>query len=365
MKCKYCHNIVEDGSLYCRFCGSQLFKSQKKEISIPKPRLLADGSYSARIMVNGERTTIKGANLEEYETAARATKLMLLEIQKAPPRITLGGAIDKYISSNTNVLSPSTIRAYCIMRKTRFVFFVDKRIDEIDYQDMINRELSECSAKTLRNAWALANASLKAVDFSVPNVNLPPVPVKDLAFLAPDQIPVFLKAIRGEPGECASLLALHSLRMSELLALSSFDVDDEIRVNKSLVRDQYNNYVLKDTTKTVASSRTIPILIPRLRELLPDMECSRIVQTTPVGIERQIARACSAASLPIIGAHGLRRSFASLGYHLRWSERSVMAYGGWSNMQTVHKVYIKLSQKDLNNDIESMRDFYGFTTEDS
>lgn len=75
----------------------------------------------------------------------------------------------------------------------------------------------------------------------------------------------------------------------------------------------------------------------------------------------RINRICYKHGLPLVGCHGLRRSFASLGYHLKWSERSVMAIGGWSNIQTVHNLYIKLSQYDLNDDVKAMQDYYTFT----
>ena len=233
--------------------------------------------------------------------------------------------------------------------------------EEIQFQKMVNSESELCSPKTLANAYALVKTSLKAAGYIAPEVNMPAVVTPDLLFLDYEQIPVFLEAIKGKPGELASILALHSLRMSELLAITSDDVvDDIITVNKALVRDETNSYVYK-ATKTVLSNRKIPVMIPRLLELLHE---GRLVTTTPVGIERQIKRACESASLPYIGCHGLRRSFASLAFHLKWDERSIMQIGGWSNMQTVHRVYIKLAQQDLLNNTSLMSDFYAITTED-
>jgi integrase len=361
MKCKHCHNDVERTDLYCRYCGSQLFKAQKREISVPKPRQNRDGEYTGQIMVKGDRFTIKAATLDEYEIKARAAKLSLLAMKKASPKITLGDAIDRYIEANDNVLSPSTIRGYRNIRKNRFKLWMNTSFDEVQFQNMVNFESELCSPKTLVNAYALVRSALKALNYSVPEVNMPAVIIPDLMFLDYEQIPVFLEAIRDKPGELAAILALHSLRMSELLAITYDDVvDNTILVNKALVRDEYNQYVYKKT-KTVLSTRSIPVMIPRLTELLHP---GRLVTTTPVGIERQIERACAAAGLPNVGCHGLRRSFASLAYHLKWDERSIMQVGGWSNMQTVHKVYIKLSKQDLLDNTSLMSDFYAITSED-
>jgi integrase len=360
MKCKSCHNEIERTDLYCRYCGKQLFKAQKSELAVPKARKNKNGGYSGQIMVKGERMTVTAETQEAYEVKARAVKLALLAMKKAPPKITLGDALDRYIDSNCNVLSPSTIRGYRNIRKNRFTSYMSQAYSEINYQEMVNAE--QCSPKTLANAFALVKSSLKALGYYVPDVNLPMVITPDLQFLDYTQVNQFLSAIHGQAGELAAILALHSLRMSEILAITTDDVvDDKLYVHKALVRNSDNLYVEK-VTKTVTSTRFIPIMIPRLLELLPTS--GRLVTTTPVGIERQIKRACESAGLPYIGCHGLRRTFASLAYHLKWDERSIMQIGGWSNMQTVHKVYIKLAQQDLLNYTSSMADFYRITNED-
>ena len=363
MKCKSCHNEIERTDLYCRYCGRQLFVAQKREPNVPKPKMNRNGSWSGQIMVKGERKTITAETQEAYYVTAKAVKLSLLAMKKAPPKITLGDAIDRYIDANDNVLSPSTIRGYRNIRKNRFKLWMNMPYDTVQFQNMVNFESELCSPKTLVNAYALVKSSLKALDFAVPEVNMPMVITPDLQFLDYTQVNQFIAAIHGQAGELAAILALHSLRMSEILAITVNDVDDvKLTVNKALVRNSDNCYVEK-VTKTVNSTRYIPIMIPRLKELLPDS--GRLVTTTPVGIERQIRRACERAGLPYIGCHGLRRTFASLAYHLKWDERSIMAVGGWSNMQTVHKVYIKLAQQDLLDNTSSMADFYKITSEDS
>lgn len=62
--------------------------------------------------------------------------------------------------------------------------------------------------------------------------------------------------------------------------------------------------------------------------------------------------------LPVVTMHGLRHSFASLAYHLKWTEKTTMQIGGWSTPDVVHDIYTHLSQKDVNEDVERMRAFY-------
>lgn len=358
MKCRNCRRKIEDNSIFCNWCGSKQIR-EESEISVPRPRILKSGAYSAQIMVKGIRVTVTRDTEQEYYAEARAIKAGLILKSKLPPRHTLGEILDNYINDNENVLSPSTIRGYTYIRKGRFKPYVEHYIDAVPWQQMINEEALLCSEKTLKNAWGLVCSALKASGYPVPEVNLP-LPIKhELNWLDYDQIQLLLAVARGTSAELPVILALHSCRLSELMALERSDVDGYIHVSKAVVFDKNNRLVQKNKTKTVCSSREIPIFIPRLLEILP--ESGKLVTMHPNSIHKAINSLCRKAGLPSVGVHGLRRSFASLGYHLKWSERSIMLVGGWSNIQTVHKIYIKLAQKDVQQDVERMRNYYGIT----
>lgn len=331
-------------------------------MAIPKPKQLSDGRWTAQMMVNGKRRSIYGATLEQYEINARAIKAQLISAKNEPPRLTLGTVIDRYIASVANVLSPSTIRGYNYIRRGRFDNYMDKLIGEINWQQMISDEAKKYAPHTVKNAWGLVSASLSAAGESVPSVHLPKSVKKELPFLDYKQIQVFLEAVKGNPIEMAAILALHSLRRSELAALTVDDISNGyIHVNKASVMNDGNVFVSKPTTKTEASTRDIPIMIPRLLEIMPKK--GKLVTISTTSLRDRINRICAANGLPLVGCHGLRRSFASLGYHLNWSERMVMQIGGWSTLQTVHSFYIKLYDVDRDESVKTMKDFYRFTTE--
>jgi len=362
LKCKYCKSIIEDGSLFCRFCGAQLFKAQKQETPIPKPKHLSNGRWTAQMMVNGKRCSIYGATFEQYEINARAIKAQLISAKNEPPRLTLGTAIDRYIASIANVLSPSTIRGYNYIRRGRFAGYMDKLIGDINWQQMVSDEAKKFAPHTVKNAWGLVSVSLSAAGEPIPNIHLPKSVKKELPFLDYKQIQVFLEAVKGNPIEPAAILALHSLRRSELAALTVDDISGGyIHVNKASVMNDGNVFVNKPTTKTEASTRDIPIMIPRLLEITP--KSGKLVTIPETSLRDRINRICAANGLPLVGCHGLRRSFASLCYHLGWSERMVMQIGGWSTLQTVHDFYIKLYDSDKDQNVKAMKDFYKFTTE--
>jgi len=360
MLCRYCKQEIEQDSIFCRYCGEKIARSRKKKIRVPKPTQLADNTYVGQIMVNGVRQRVYGNTLQEYEFNAQALRTGL-SIGKDPVGdLTLTTVIERYIDSNRNVLSPSTIMGYTSMKRCRFKDYMPKKISAIDWQEMINAESAIVSAKTVANAWNLVAPALNAAGYRPPVVNLPQRLVRDMNFLDYQQIEKFLEAINGHTGELAAILALHSLRMSELLAVTADDVvDGVIRVNKAIVPDENYGLVERNINKTRNSTRDVPVMIPRLNELLP--ESGKLVNIVAVTIEKAVSDACERAGLPHVTPHDLRRSFASLAYHLGWKERSVMRIGGWSNMTTVHNIYIKLSKSDLDEDVKKMQDYYKFT----
>jgi integrase len=203
---------------------------------------------------------------------------------------------------------------------------------------------------------------MRSAGIPVPDVNLPQVPPSDEDFLDFEQIQTFLRAIRGDDAECAALLMLHSLRTSELLMLDASDVrDGVIHVRGAIVQDKDNNLVEKKTNKNRTSTRDIPVMIPRLLEVLP--VSGKAVTVSRATFRRHIMDACTANGLPACSPHDLRRTFASLAKHLKWDPVTVMRVGGWSNMQTVNRIYAKLAEKDRTADIERMQNYYQITTE--
>ena len=358
--CKYCKKPdVPEGALFCPWCGEKLVRAKKKkhEPHYPKYRVLADGSLLGQIMIDGWRETIKAATEAEYRAKIDGLRTGVLERKAHPEKRTLKQLIREYIDKNDGVLSPSTIRGYEYIYKGRFKNYMAQEAGKIDYQKMVNDEAKKYAPKTVENAWALVASAFNDAKIPVPAVNLPQVPESDEDFLDYEQIAVFLKQIRGDKCELAALLALHSLRMSELLKLEATDIrDGKIHVRGAIVRDKDDKLVEKKTNKNRTSKREIDIMIPRLAELVPKE--GRLVTLPPTTIASRIKSACKRAGLPECSPHDLRRSFASLAYHLKWSERTVQKIGGWNDLNTVHKIYVKLSQKDVSADIEKMINYY-------
>lgn len=365
MICKYCGSEIPSGSIFCMFCGERLARKRKEKAarSYPKPRTLSDGSLSAQLMVDGRRETVKAADLREYHAKIDALRAHVLEMKAHPERRPLKDVLRAYIDKNDGVLSPATIRGYEYILKGRFPGYMDKPVCLIDFQQMVSDEAKRLAPKTVVNSWGLVSAAFNDAKIPVPEINLPAVPESDEDFLDYEQIQVFLQAIKGDRAELVALLGLNGLRMSEILKLTAESIrDDIIYVRGAVVMDKHNKLTEKRTNKNRTSSREVHIVIPRIKELLP--ESGPLVSIHPNTAGTRIRNACEKAGLPRCSPHDLRRSFASLGHHLGWSEITVKTEGGWADIRTVHKIYVKLAQKDVNKDVQNMRNYYGFTTKD-
>lgn len=152
--------------------------------------------------------------------------------------------------------------------------------------------------------------------------------------------------------------ALHSLRISEILALDQTSISNGvIYVRGAVVPDKDNKPVYKKTNKNATSTRDIPVMIPRLLEIWPKKGNTLHFQGQS-SLRRQIQRVCKANGLPDISVHCLRHSFASLAYHLRWDMMTTCRIGGWNTSYCVEKIYTHLSIQDRNKDIEAMKKYY-------
>ena len=360
MKCKACKREIPDESIFCLHCGAKLVRSRGKSgVVVPVPRRQKNGTWWAEIMDKGVRYTIKGETEAEYYARAEAFKAGLIEAKnRGKGKQTLARILKDYIDSVEDILSPATIRGYRIVERNRFQSYMDKPVDTIDFQRMLADEArKKLSPKSIVNAWGLVTAALKAAGIDRPEVKRPQLPGSDEDFLDFKEIKKFVAAAEGDSAEAAVLLALHGLRTSEFMDLDVKQITkDKIKITGATVPNADNKYVHKETNKNDTSRREVPILIPRLLEILP--ESGKAVTIHPSSVRRGIQRICSKAGVTQVSAHDLRRSFASLAFHLKWDAETTRQLGGWKNLDVVNKIYRKLADADKQRDVKKMQKFY-------
>lgn len=322
------------------------------------------GSWRTQVTVNGSRMSFTRDTEEEAVNAALLAMLGSntdeAERQKALAKVTLRSAVDAYIAKRKNILSPATLRSYKSIRENRFQDVMDLPLSEkVDWQAVVNSEAEEVSAKTLKNCWGLIGAVLKENGIHVENIRLPQLIKRTRPFLQPEEITAFVKAIEGHKYELPYLLCLHGLRRSEMLALTKEDISkDMIHVHGAVVTDMDGKLILKEENKNYSSQRNVPIMIPRVNILTAKCKTDRLCPWHPSTISKPLTTICKHLGCPDIGLHGLRRSYASLCYHLNISEAQTMEWGGWSDISTMRKIYIQIAEKDRAEKVSALKDFF-------
>lgn len=344
-----------------------------KTIKVPTPRKLPSGNWFIQLSVNGQRISVTEPTEKACIARAMAIKEDLLKPLDRSQKPTLTVAIDRYIEARQNILSPATLRGYRIIQKYRFQSAMNRPVnayDENGWQKLVNAEAKIVSAKTLQNSWRFISSVLCDELGTRYTIRLPQIVSDPREFLDPEQIPIFVKAICKTKYAVPALMALCSLRRSELLAVKWSDIDLEagtIQVRGAVVPSEDGKMVLKKENKNRTSRRTVPIMIPQLKELLLNSPRTSefVVTLNASSVLSGINRVCRQENLPEIGIHGLRHSFASLAYHLNMPEKIAMQIGGWEDDATMKKIYTHIAQKDLAEYSAAMSSYYSskFTNE--
>lgn len=341
---------------------------KKNQIRIPKARQLPSGKWFVQLRLDGKSISITEDKEDIAIAKAIAIKKGLLKAKPgSPSSMTLSQAMSEYIAQRENILSPSTIAGYHVIRRNRFKSLHKVKVSDISqtrWQKAVNAEAAKVSAKTLKNSAMFVQTVIAETTGERLTARLPQVVPNDLPWLTPEQIPVFLESIKGSKYEIPALLALSSLRQSEIVALKRQNIDTEnslIHVRGAAVKADDGTLVQRKENKNISSRRTVPFLIPQLKDAIirTDFAPDDYLYPHYSNVLRlNINRICAAAGLPEIGVHGLRRSFASLCYHLGVSEAVTMIAGGWSDIHTMRKIYTKISEQDVKQQAEIFTSFF-------
>lgn len=328
-------------------------------MKLPKARQLPSGQWYMQIMVEGKR--YNGTFETEQDALYWAAGLKTKSIEdKIPKRdVTVKKAFSDYVSSRSNILSPSTLKSYKNIQENYFSNLMSKKaasIKKSDIQKEINDLAGKKSYKTIKNAVALLLSVLSDyTEIDAKRLTYPQKVEKEHPFLEATDIAKLLDVCRDDKIEIPILLALWlGLRRSEICALewSDFDFNKKtVSIAKALVPNDKNKYVLKNTTKTEKSKRILDLpdyLISRLEALQPDLDkrVGRITTMNPNDIYNHFKVICERNDIPFVGIHGLRHTNASVMLSIGVTTKMAMARGGWSSKETMQNIYQHLFSED-------------------
>lgn len=242
-------------------------------------------------------------------------------------------AIDAYISAKTNVLSPSTIRAYRNMHEKYFGSIGAKKIKRLTSEDaqlFISALAADHSAKTVKNAFALLRA---AVGFFIPdirfNVSLPTTIKKTAAAPSNDDIMTLYELASPWMKSCIALAAFGGMRRGEIASLKYGDLNgNTLFIHSDMIMDKDNKWVYKEIPKNQSSVRYLKLpqkVIDLLGEGRPD---EYVIKYNPNTISKMFIKLRQRVGIEV-RFHDLRHYYATIGALLNIPDIVLADFGGW------------------------------------
>lgn len=267
----------------------------------------------------------------------------MMHKKKRVEGITVGDAIDNYIASKNNILSPTTISGYQKIRRNNMKNIMDVALKNVDsrlVQVEINREAAFQSPKSIRNSYSLLNSALVVYMPELRlNLTFPAKIRKNKELVMPQDI---IKLVRGTSIELPVMLAMWmGLRMSEILGIKKSDITgNRLFINRVKVYVD-KQYIIKEQAKTFESNRSLR-LPDYLLELIGKVDFSDddfIIADSGRAIYARFVRLLKNNGLPHMKFHDLRHLNASVMVKLGIPDKYAMERGGWKTDDVMKSVY--------------------------
>ena len=304
---------------------------------------LPSGSYRARKMYKGKRTTIV------FDHKPTQKELMIAFGEKIQDDSQIKGTFEKYakeyIKNRTSVISPATIRTYNIKLSQLSVNFKHKNIYDItgeDVQKEINNFSVDHAPKTAKTLHGFIASVLYAYrpNFTL-RTKLPQRIVKSEYEPSEDDIRRILEHVKGTRYSVPFQLAVMGCRRGEICAL---DISDLAGNNLTIHRSKVyldGKWIVKETPKTDASNRTLPLPKSLVKEI---MKQGTIYDGYPAALLKALNRAQDALGIERFKFHALRAYFASYAHSLGIPDADILAIGGWETDNVMKRIYRKSMQ---------------------
>lgn len=279
--------------------------------------------------------------------------------------ITLQQAIDKYIESKKNILSPRSITSYQSIRRNYLQSLMHMHLSDIKkefLQNAFNLEAAKVSPKTLRSVHGLISAVYKMQDAYLPKILLPQKQKSEMSIPTAKDISLLLEAFSNdEDMRLAVMLAAYlGLRRSELCALQMKDYKNGVlAINKAIVKNEEKEWVVKQP-KSTAGYRKIPVPDILATELdnIKRKQDENIVRLSPdLVTHRFVDKREILPELTMFRFHDLRHYYASVMLALGVPDKYAMERMGHATNNMLKTVY-QHTMKDKQNEISETLNAY-------
>lgn len=318
-----------------------------------------DGKYHYKRFTGYSDKSMKQAMLDAQVKAEMHRRT--LKISADRPCITLRRAYTEYIAVKSNILSPSTIRAYNTLLNNTFQQIMDIPISDLSQimvQSAVNQLAANHSAKYVKNAHGLLTAvlSMYRPDFvlhsTMPRAKKVQAPIPEN-----DDITKLLEYVKSredhEMYKAILLAAFGSLRRSEICALLTSDIHmNKISISKAVVPNLDEEYVVKDTTKSEAGTREVTMPDNIICKMTPEEGTDRIVNINPGVLSLRFRRYVRDAGIQHFRFHDLRHYQASILHAMGVPDKYIMERCGWKTDSVMKNIY-QHTMKEKRKQVES------------
>lgn len=300
-----------------------------------KPRKLSSGNYFIQVQVNGVRRSFCAPSRAEVIRKATEYKLTAVDAPSAP----LGVLVEQYIDAKRNVLSPSTIVGYEMVRRNYFQRLMTVPVRELTSERLqleVNLMAADKSPKTIRNAYGLISATLALFAPELHfRVTLPSK--KRVVYEVPttDQVYDLINHASPNLKTAIMLAAFCGLRRGEIVALTSDDVyDNVIHIRSAAVRMNGKTTVRQPKTYTSDRYTPMPPFVARHIENIEGRICPIELNSITRRFEElreKLGYKCR--------FHDLRHYYASALHAVGLRDQYIMKLGGWKSDAVLKSVY--------------------------
>lgn len=330
-----------------------------------KAKRLPSGSWSCQAY--SHTITVNGKQKRVYERFTAPTRkeaeYMAAEFQMNKSRrtssetMTVAQAIESYIDSKSNILSPSTVKSYRSLQKNHYQQIGDIPLKKLTRQ-MVQREFNlyaaSLSPKTCRNLRGLLSAALGMYfpEFNL-KISMPEKEKKEILIPTEAELRCMLSCARNTPLYLPILLAFSmGLRRGEICGLRWKDIDFEkhtLHVHTSLVENEHKEWVEKPP-KSYSGNRVLDIpsfVYNDLKSMCPKNKQERITDLLPKNITNLFPGFLRRSGLPRYRFHDLRHYYASVMLANNVPDKYAMKRMGHSTNSMIKNVYQHIiTQKD-------------------
>lgn len=334
-----------------------------------KVQKLSSGNYRVRACytVNGKTVcksftacTAKQAKILAYNFLDKQKSLMSEDAR-------LDHAIDFYIESKSNVLSPSTIRGYRILQRNAYNSIKDfklTKLNKIVLQKWANENAKHYSGKSIKNQYGLLTAVLDLYEYTIPKINLKQIKEPKYIVPEPRELQTIIKLIENTRIEIPVLFTIMAgLRPSETMGLKwqSYNAKKRtIEISGAMVLDETNCWVEKAENKTVKSQRTLFLpayLCDKLNAITPKRPSQRITNVNSQQVLKDFKRICRENDLKPFTIYSLRHAYASVMLAKGVKNKYAMKQMGHSTDSMLKKVYQHLYEDEQLKEVSKLNDY--------